>query len=97
MKTERTREQIYDEDIAPVLFELGEKLKQLNMSMVAVVEYSPGERGDTYVMGNDSGLEMHMLTLCAKSVPNVDRYILNLKRLCHRKNISIESSWYLTH
>lgn len=91
----RTREEIYDQEIAPVLLKLGEKLKQLDMSMVAVVEYAPGERGDTFVMGKDSGIEMQFLTLCAQTVPNIDSFILNVQRWCKRNNVSTDSSMIL--
>lgn len=94
-KDERTGEQIYDEEIAPALLKIGERVKGLGMSMVAVVEYAPNERGDTTVMGGESGLEMHMLYICAKSAPNVDSYILNLRRLCYKHGIDVSGSMIL--
>ena len=94
-KDPRTGEQIYDEEIAPALMQIAEKIKALGMSMVAVVEYAPNERGDTTVMGGVSGLEMHMVYMCAKTVPNVDSYILNLKRFCYQRNIDTSTSMVL--
>jgi len=96
MEQERTKEQIYDEEIAPVLLALGEKIKKLDMSMVAVVEYAPSERGATKVIGKDSGLEMKMLSICDQTAPNVDGFMLALKRYCYQNNIDVSSSMYLS-
>jgi hypothetical protein len=49
------------------------------------------------MVGPDACLQMHMLSLCSRTAPNVDSYILNLKRLCREKGIDPSASWVLTH
>lgn len=85
----------YDAEIAPVLMDLGEKLQARGMSLVAVVEYTRGERGSTICIAEDAGLEMRMLHMLSNSAPNVDSFMINLKRYCDRNDISTESSMYL--
>lgn len=87
----------YDAEIAPALAELAKRCHERGMSFVAAVEYQPGERGGTYYLTAEAGLEMRMLRLCSKTVPNVDRYIMALKRYARENGIDVSSSWYLTH
>lgn len=87
----------YDAEIAPALRELAKKCHERGMSFVAAVEYKPGERGGTYYLTEDAGLEMQMLRICALTAPNVDSYVINLKRYAHRLGIDTSASWVLTH
>lgn len=86
----------YDAEIAPALAELAKRCHERGMAFVAAVEYAPGERGGTYYLTDDAGLEMHMLHFCARTAPNVDGYIMNLKRFATRKGIDTSASWVLT-
>ena len=85
----------YDAEIAPALRDLAKKCHERGMSFVAAVEYEPGERGGTYYLTEDAGLEMQMLRICALTVPNVDAYVINLKRHAHRLGIDTSASWVL--
>lgn len=85
-------EKYYDEVIAPALKEIAEKCLSNGMSMVAVVEYEPGERGRTRVMQTDAGLEMTMINHCAKTAPNVDGYVLGLVRYANERGIPLGGS-----
>ena len=87
----------YDAEIAPALAELAKKCHERGMSFVAAVEYGPGKRGGTYYLMDDAGLEMRMLHICAQTVPNVDSYVINLKRFAEREGIDTAASWVLTH
>lgn len=87
----------YDAEIAPALRELAKKCHERGMSFVAAVEYEPNKRGGTYYLTEDAGLEMRMLQLCALTAPNVDAYVLNLKRHANRNGIDMSSSWVMTH
>ena len=87
----------YDAEIAPALRDLAKKCHERGMSFVAAVEYEPGERGGTYYLMEDAGLEMEMLRICALTAPNVDAYVINLKRHAHRLGIDTSASWVLTH
>jgi len=92
-----TNEEWYDAEIAPALAELAKKCHERSMSFVAAVEYEAGKRGGTYYLTEDAGLEMRMLHICAQTVPNVDSYVLNLKRFAKREGIDTSASWVLTH
>lgn len=90
-----TDEEWYDQEIAPALAEIGKKCKERGASMIATVEYAKGERGSTIVRGPDTGLEMVMLELCAKSGTNVDRYLLSLRRFCEESGIDTGESIFM--
>jgi len=38
-----------------------------------------------------------MVNLCCRTAPNVDNYIIHLKRHCKEMGIDPSSSWVLTH
>jgi hypothetical protein len=85
-------EQWYDKEIAPTLLDLSKKCEARGISLVAVVEYAPGERGRTSTISDGAGLEMRMLDFCARAGSNVDAYILALIRYCRRNKIPTDSS-----
>ena len=87
----------YDAEIAPALAALAERCRERGMAFIAAVEYRPGDRGGTYYLTEDAGTAMRMLYLCAQTVPNVDRYVINLKRWAKLNNVDTSSSWVLTH
>lgn len=87
----------YDAEIAPALAALATRCHEKGMAFVAVVEYMPGNRGSTYYMTENAGLEMHMLHYCACTVPNVDAYIVNIKRHAAKHGIDTSSSFVLQH
>jgi len=87
----------YDAEIAPALAELARRCEERGMSFIANVEYQPGERGGTYTLAEDAGIDMRMVYICCQTAPNVDSYISNVRRMCKDKGIDISSSWYLTH
>ena len=85
----------YDSEIAPALAALAKRCKERGMSFVAVVEYGPEEQAGTYMLGPDAGLGMQMIRMCSMTAPNVDSYILNLKRYCNRNGIDMGGSFTL--
>ena len=87
----------YDAEIAPALAALAKRCHERGMSFIAAVEYQPGDRGATYYLTEDAGTAMRMLHLCAQTVPNVDSYIINLKRWAKLNNVDTSSSWVLRH
>lgn len=76
----------YDAEIAPALANLATRCHERGMSFIAAVEYQPGDRGATYYLTKDAGTAMSMLHICAQTVPNVDSYIINLKRWAKLKS-----------
>lgn len=87
----------YDTEIAPKLAELAKLCHARGMSFLAQVEYQPGDRAGTYFLTEDAGLAMQMVNLCCRTAPNVDNYIIHLKRHCKEMGIDPSSSWVLTH
>jgi hypothetical protein len=85
----------YDAEIAPALAALAKRCAAGGMSFVACVEYLPGARGGTHSLTEGAGLEMTMLHLCAKTAPNVDAYLINLKRHCVSRGIDTGGSFFL--
>lgn len=82
----------YDAEIAPALAELAKRCHERGMAFVAVVEYQPGDRAGTYYMTEHAGLAMHMQHFCAMTAPNVDAYVMNLKRHCKASGIDTRAS-----
>ncbi len=87
----------YDTEIAPKLAELAKLCHARGMSFLAQVEYQPGDRAGTYFLTEDAGLAMRMVNLCCRTAPNVDNYIIHLKRHCKEMGVDPSSSWVLTH
>ena len=85
-------EEFYDREIAPVLLELMEKCLARDMAIIAVVEYKNGETGRTTGLPANASLPMVMINHCAKTVPNIDGYILGVAKYCRQNGISLGSS-----
>ena len=85
-------EEWYDAEIAPELMKLAKACEDRGVAFVASVEYEPGERGATYVLPKDAGLEMVMLHHCAKMGANLDGYVLGLRRYAKEHNIDTSAS-----
>lgn len=83
----------YDAEIAPALAALAQRCNERGMAFVAVVEYQPGDHAGTYMVGEDAGLAMHMVSLCSRTAPNVDSYVMNLKRYCKAQGIDTGGSF----
>lgn len=67
----------YDEIIAPMLMEVASKAKDLGMSMIARVEWQPGESGITQI-GDLGSIGQFMTHAAAHSHGNIDKMCLNL-------------------
>jgi hypothetical protein len=86
----------YDAEIAPALLAIGARLQERGLSMVAVVEYDPRERGTTAVLQPDAGLAMQMLRRCAHFGENIDGYTISVKRYCRENKVATDASIVLT-
>lgn len=89
-------EKYYDKEIAPVLKKLSEDAFERGMNFIAVVEYNKGERGTTLSLQKNPPLEMVMINHCARTAPNIDGYIIGLKRYAKEKGIDCSASMYLS-
>jgi len=86
------QEKLYDEQIAPKLFELATKCKELGMSFVGVVEYEKDDRGKTAFLKEDCGLAMVMINHCAETGTSIDAYVLDMIKYFKANNIDTNGS-----
>lgn len=85
----------YDAEIAPALSELAKRCHERGMAFVAVVEYQPGDHAGTYMVGEDACLALQMVSLCSRTAPNVDAYVMNLSRHCKANGIDTGASFVM--
>lgn len=78
--TPEERETFYDREIAPVLLQLARKCQDNGLSIVAMVEWEPGETGRTAALAADSGFGIRMAETAMRSVGNVDNLIMALMK-----------------
>ena len=78
--TPEEAEAIYDGEIAPALLKIVERCKDLGFSMVAHVEFSPGESGITQHVPDSAAAQMHMTQLAAHSNGNFDKLAIDVMR-----------------
>jgi hypothetical protein len=86
----------YDAEIAPALAALAKRCRERGMSLVAAAEYKPDHIGATYFLTEDAGTAMRMLHLCGQTAPNVDSYVVALKRWAALNGVDTSSSWVLS-
>lgn len=70
-------EQQYDEIIAPMLLEVAKKCEELGVSLIARVEWEPGESGITQI-GDFNSIGQYLTLIAAHSHGNIDSLCLNL-------------------
>lgn len=85
----------YDREIAPKLLELCQACQERGMPFLSVVEYEPGSRSSTFMLGENPGLEMVMIQHCAKTAPNIDGFMIGLLRYCREKGIDTSGSMFV--
>lgn len=78
--TTSEREAFYDREIAPVLMELAGKCQDNGLSIVAMVEWEPGETGRTVALAGDSGFGIRMADAAMRAHGNVDSLIFALMK-----------------
>jgi hypothetical protein len=88
-------EKYYDEVIAPKLSEIATLCHQNGMPFLAVVEYKKGSRGRTFTPKANPSFEMVAINHAAKVMPNVDSFIIGIKRYCLENGIDHSSSIYM--
>jgi len=68
-------EKFYDEEVAPVLMELARKCEGANLSMVCVVEWTPGDVGKTMTVRAGAGIGLRQTYWAALANGNADLLI----------------------
>lgn len=69
-------EAFYDKEIAPKLRELAEACEARGMAFVAMVEYDPGESGETYTLPKNAGIKSTLAYFAVKCHGNIDTLVL---------------------
>ena len=85
-------EEIYDNEIAPLLRQAGELCIKHGIPFLAVAEYTPGLIGKTAFQSVSECIEMVMIRHCAKTAPNIDGYVIGLMRWANEKNVDMDAS-----
>jgi hypothetical protein len=94
--SERSDNEIfYDEEIAPRLRELGKMCEEREMSLVADVEFSPGNTASTRYMQADAGFKMQLSYMASKAAGNDDALVLGIYKTM-KKTSQIGVSIYFT-
>lgn len=78
--SEQISEQIYDEQIAPLLVKVAELCKSHGMSLVAAVEYKPGSLGHTRMLAEDWTAAIVMVDEAVAACGNIDRLVISVVR-----------------
>jgi hypothetical protein len=73
-------EQEYDEILAPMLAQVAQKAADLGMTLVARVEWEPGEAGITQIGPQDISIGQRMAWFAVHSQGNIDKMILSMQR-----------------
>jgi hypothetical protein len=73
-------EQEYDDIIAPILADVAEKAAELGMTLVARVEWEPGEAGITQIGPQDISIGQRMAWFAVHSNGNIDKMLLSMQR-----------------
>lgn len=82
-------EQQYDEIIAPMMLEIAKKCEELGMSLIARIEWEPGESGITQT-GSFASVGQYLTHIAAHSHGNIDKLCLTLL-----KNRDVSQSIFL--
>jgi len=86
-------EAIYDEKIAPALMEVAKLCEQHNIPMLAVVEYKPGEIGETALQTPTQHMAMSMAHMASRCRGNLDSLVINILRFCGKQGIKTDASF----
>ncbi len=73
-------EEYYDEEIAPALRDVASKCEAWGMSIVAMVEWEPGETGSTRALAAGRGFGMELVQAAVSAQGNVDALVFAIMR-----------------
>jgi hypothetical protein len=73
-------EKFYDEEIAPLLLEVGKKCKERGLSFTAAVEYAPNQVAGTSIISEGAGIEIQLVHQAVKAQGNVDALFMAIQR-----------------
>lgn len=73
-------EEFYDREIAPALMAIAQKCEDHGISLVAKVEWEPGESGTTAAVRADASFALQLAHWAAASHGNVDALVMQCMR-----------------
>ncbi len=74
-------ERFYDEEIAPALRDLAKRCEERGLSMIAAVEYNPGEHGRTVTLREGHSMVMKNAHAALLAGLNMDALIGHIVRM----------------
>jgi nicotinamidase-related amidase len=80
----KTSESYYDDVIAPKLRELASDAHAHGMNFIALVEWEPGDYGETTYFQENQGLAMQMARWAAKAHGNADAFWIQVQRYAEK-------------
>lgn len=78
MTEDKSAEAFYDEEVAPVLLELGRRCEERGLNFLAYVQYGPEAVGKTEVAPVTMSPQFKMASLAARSYGNADVLLPNI-------------------
>ena len=78
--TPEEREDFYDREVAPVLLDLAKKCQDNGLSIAAMVEWDPGETGNTAAIAAKAGFGIRMAEAAMQARGNVDSLIFAIQK-----------------
>lgn len=79
MTDSTTKEQYYDEHVAPKLAEIGKECEARGLSLIAACEWEPGEFGSTVTL-TDASYAMRLVNSAIMSLGNVDTLLIAISK-----------------
>jgi len=73
---EAERERYYDEEVAPMLLAMAKACQERGLSFVALVEWAPGDLGQTVALSKTAGAAIRMADLAGRSKGNIDAFMI---------------------
>ena len=88
---QKSKEEVYNAEIAPVLEQLRSICQIHGMDFVAFVEHDKTVR-PTYAHPGNMSLSMRMIRMCAKARTNLDDFVLDFLDYADENGISLSES-----
>lgn len=86
-------EAIYDEKIAPLLAEASRICHEHDLPMLAVVEYEPGNFGETACQTPQQHMAVSMAHMASRCRGNLDSLVISILRFCKTQGIDTSASF----
>lgn len=75
-----TKEDVYDQHIAPELLRLAKLAEDNGISLIAMAEWEPGETGRTATLQAGHGFSIKMAEAAMRCLGNIDSFMMAMTR-----------------